>query len=97
MNVKAVLGVGSVVFFGPLQHANERWRVVDGGLILVGAWSRRTSGLGRAGGSRSGSTDAGAEQMEYDSILAGWWFQTFFLLSIIYGIILPSDQYFSEG
>jgi hypothetical protein len=28
-------------------------------------------------------------------INAGWWFGTFF--SIIYGIILPIDEYFSEG
>ena len=28
--------------------------------------------------------------------VSGWWFQTFFI-SIIYGIILPIDLYFSEG
>ena len=27
---------------------------------------------------------------------AGWWFQTWFLFSIIYGIIVPIDSYFSR-
>ena len=44
---------------------------MSGGVSWTVAWS-----LLEPGGSRSGSTDAGAEQM--DSILAGWWFQTFF-------------------
>ena len=30
-------------------------------------------------------------------INAGWWFGTFFIFHFIYGIILLSDKYFSEG
>ena len=29
-------------------------------------------------------------------MISGWWFGTFFLFSIIYGIILPIDSYFSR-
>ena len=82
------------------------WWISDGSMIWGLALFFRTApvrlfrhlknAMTIVGGIMNSGTSTWEKLSPRDSI-TGWWFGTFFLLFHTLGIIIPTDQYFSEG